>query len=202
MISLRTTAYLPIALALLACNQPQQTSQQQNHSPEIAALNETVRVLQERLNQVEMEGYSLKYRQEMYDNAEFDPARAKTYSKVETTSGFFLVSLEEVTPYLDGVRVKLHIGNAQLATYNGFQIVAEYGRRFPGFDPKRPREERLKLLTDYEATKREKSQTLTQVLRPGTWNTVYLVLPDIKPEIFGRLKLSIVTNQLSLSAGR
>lgn len=67
------------------------------------------------------------------------------------------------------------------------------------YDPKHPPEEIKRLKTEYEASKRKKSETFTQALRPGTWNIVYVNLPDIKPENFGQLTLSLTTNQVSLS---
>lgn len=193
----RAMGSAPIVFALLACNQPQQAQ-----IAEIAELKETVKRLEENITTLQVESFSFKMRQEQYDNANFDPAEGKGYGKVETTSGYFLVSLQEVTPHLDGVKVKLHVGNSQFATYNGFTIVAEYGRRFPKYDKKIPLEERQKLLAAYEVAKRNKSETFTQVLRPGTWNVVYLTLADIKPENFGSLTLSIATSQVSLSSGR
>jgi len=47
-------------------------------------------------------------------------ATEKGYSRIDTTSGFFLVSVKDVKPYLDGYGVILLIGNPTTARYDGF----------------------------------------------------------------------------------
>jgi hypothetical protein len=198
MIFLRAIAFAPLVFVLVACDQ----SQQSNNAVEIAGLKETVKQLQESVSTLETNAYLLKFQQHQYDSTSFDPAAGKGFGRVETTGGVFLVSLQEVNPHLDGVMVKLNVGNIQLATYNGFTIVAEYGRRFPAFNQKTASEENKKQWDAYNAASRKKTQAFTEVLRPGTWNVVYLTLPDIKPENFGNLTLSIQTNQVALGGGR
>src|SRR5689334_16541012 len=54
--------------------------------------------------------------------AEFDPTEPGPYQYIYSESGMFIVSLEDVVPYLDGQRVTLDIGNPMYAKYTGFKL--------------------------------------------------------------------------------
>jgi len=45
---------------------------------------------------------------------------------------------------------------------------------------------------------RQKELSLTEVLRPGSWNRLSFILAPAKPEEFGYLELSMETNNISL----
>ena len=63
-----------------------------------------------------------------YTIAELSPASPKKFIRIDSLSGFsLLVSLEDVTPYLDGYRVKLEIGNPTTAVYVGYKMTVEWG---------------------------------------------------------------------------
>ena len=133
--------------------------------------------------------------------ATFDPSEPRGgFDKVESSSGFFLVSLQNVQPYLDGQRVTLHIGNPLSVTYSGFKIKATWSTRMPKFNAAdKSFAEKQKA---WAVAKQQKEIALTQDLRPGAWNTVSFVVAPAKAEEFGYLEIGIETNQVKLFGGR
>ena len=190
---------LVVALLLLsACDQNQLNSQ----SPNIDALKKEISELRKIINSVKSESdmnyILLKMRQEKFDDTIFDPSEGSGYGKLETVSGNFLVALREVTPYLDGVKVKLDFGNIQSATYNGFELKVEYSSRYPIYNDKDTVEEYNNKIATFKENLKTKSEKFTTVLRPGSWNITHMNLPGIKPDQFGHLKISMKTDQVSL----
>ena len=52
----------------------------------------------------------------------------RSYQRLDTDNGLFLISVQEATPYLNGYKVRLHIGNPSYATYSGFTAKAKWGK--------------------------------------------------------------------------
>lgn len=51
----------------------------------------------------------------------------KSYLPIKTRVGILFVALDNITPYLDGYRLTIRIGNPSSATLNGFQLSAQWG---------------------------------------------------------------------------
>jgi hypothetical protein len=153
--------------------------------------------LEKKVTELEWDLLSTKLEAEKYNSANFDPAEGKGYQRLDTTSGTLLVSLSDVRPYLDGVKVKLELGNIQSASYSGFVISSEYSRRYPKFIKDQP-EQNKKNREEYESSKRKKEEKFTQLLKAGAWNTVEITLPDIKPNEFGKLELKVKMSTVRL----
>jgi hypothetical protein len=100
------------------------------------------------------------------------------------------VSIQNVTPYVDGFRVTCNFGNPSSATFNGFKLKAKWGPRLP--------KDKNMTIAQWEAANREKELSLTNILQAGSWNPVSFVLSPAKPEEFGRLALSMDTDNVSL----
>lgn len=182
-----------ILLTLLcACDNSDKTYQTE--------LKEKNEELDKKLSDLETEVYLLKMNQDKFNTASFDPADGKGYQRIDATSGTFLVTLQEVVPHLDGVKVILNIGNIQYASYNGFKLKIDYGRRYPKYDAKDSNEESTNKRDLYRKSKREKEESFTKVLRPANWNTVTVFLPDIKPTDFGYMRLSLTVNSVLMSS--
>ena len=134
--------------------------------------------------------WSTKNQTQKYSSATFDPTGGKAYQRVDTSSGTLLVALIDVKPHLDGVKVKIQLGNIQSAYYNGFSISSDYSKRYPKIIKDQP-EKNKKNREEYESSKRTKEEDFTQVLKPGSWNTIEISLPDINPTDFGSLEVKI-----------
>lgn len=126
-----------------------------------------------------------------YETATFDPGNPGGYQRIDTTSGVFLVSVKNVTPYVDGFRVTCNVGNPSSATFSGFKVKAKWG-------PRRDFKSKGFNFAQWQALLREKELSLTESLRPGAWNPVTFVLSPAKADEFGYLELSLTTDLISL----
>jgi len=163
------------------------------------AITTKIEALEKKTEELDTDVFLVKMNQDKFSSTSFDPADGKGYQRVDTTSGTFLISLQDVTPHLDGVKVILHIGNIQYASYSGFKLKINYGKRYPKYDEKETSEERRNKRELYSKSKREKEESFTKVLRPATWNSVTVFLPDIKPTEFGYMNVSMITNTVVMN---
>jgi len=130
------------------------------------------------------------------DNSEalFDASESSGFSRVDSTSGFFLVSLKNVEPYLDGYKLTLNVGNPLSATYESLKFNVIWGKKLNSADS----------LTDanayskWEKTLRNKEVTIADKLQPGAWNKVTLVLSPAKSDELGHIKIRLNAGQVSL----
>ena len=122
------------------------------------------------------------------------PSDTKGFLKIETSSGFFFISLKNTEPYLDGVKVYLEIGNPINATYNGFIFKVKYG---PHLDYTQ-----ISNNTDYYSkwnkSLKEKEISFSDKLMLGRWNRINFILTQIKPEEFGYLEIVMESVNVSL----
>ena len=115
---------------------------------------------------------------------------SKAFQMLDSTSGFFLVSVVDVTQYLNGYKLTLNIGNPTAATYQGFTLKIKWGRKW--------KEGEWDSYEDWKKSLKEKSEFHTTVLKPGYWNQVEFIVTPSSPEELGYLELSIVTHTISL----
>lgn len=134
---------------------------------------------------------------EQYDSATFDPTGQKSYQRINSNTGIFLVILDNVSPYLDGQKVTLSIGNPSSAKYTGFKLKLTWGMRFPEFDGKDAEEWNKQYRLAIESTK-EKEISLPDTLQPGSWNKVSFNLAPAQSKEFGRLTIEMITDNVSL----
>lgn len=119
-----------------------------------------------------------------YSEVVLDPAQ-RGFGRVDANVGTFAVSLSDVQPFADGVRVRLELGNLSSATFGGTTTLnLKYGRRKP---------ERWQDWAAWNASLREKKEAVTERLLPDHWNPVHVVLPGIEAKDFGYLEVGIST---------
>src|SRR5258708_284503 len=180
-------------LAVSGCNQApappvQPTHPVMNHNGErIGVLEEKVRALEKSVYDERIERLRTQYR---YQHAEFDPTDSK-FQRVDSDVSTFAVSVEDVAPFGDGVRVKLYLGNLSSATISGVTLSIEYGSR-------KPKDGDDDATNKWYADMKTKDADITNQLLPGSWNPVSIVLPGIEPKNFGYMVLSIDHKTLSL----
>jgi len=148
--------------------------------------------LQFKLSQLEFKVSQLENSEK---SAIFDPTRLSIFQRIQTQNGTFLLSIESVEPYLDGVRVSMDIGNPSAANYDGFSLKAKWGGREPefGLTP-----EALKAWNSWHQSLRSGEFSFTNTLSTATWNRVSFILSPAPPTQFGYLELSMFTKTVSL----
>lgn len=144
--------------------------------------------LYKRLLGAELKIWVLEATKNLYASATFDPAEATAYQRVDTIVGPLTISVDDVKPHADGVRVRLNVGNVTTAKFNGGLFKIKWGSRF----------EKGTNYREWLGTMREAEHKFTNDLSPGTWNKVTLTLPGVPPEKFGYLELSVETDQITL----
>ena len=107
------------------------------------------------LNRIENRVSSLEFIKHQYASITLDPGRPTAYRRLDSDTGSFLVSLDSVSPYLDGQKVTLSIGNPSSATYSGFTLKVRWGMRYPKYDANKAGE----FLEQFELAKKSTQET-------------------------------------------
>jgi hypothetical protein len=165
---------------------------------DVDALKKEVQELKVRvgaIQELQTKVFQLELARDEFRTTWFDPTGAKGYQRVDANIGYFLVTLENVEPYLDGQRVTLLIGNPNSATFSGFEVKASWRIRAPTEGSKNT-------WAEWVNSQQEKVIKLTDTLRAGTWNKVTFIIAPAKAEQFGSLGIAITTNQIVLAGGR
>lgn len=166
--------------------------------PTTATIEKRIKELEDKVTELTYrsfrQGISLNAMENRYASGWFDPTN-DAFQRIDAPSGFgsFAVSVTDVRPFSDGVKVTLALGNMSTATYQGVTVTLKYGSRLPGDGAKAEDLER------WQASLRTKTQTLNTDVRPGSWNRTEIALPGISPSDLGHLEVSLTTNTISLS---
>jgi len=120
----------------------------------------------------------------------------KSYGKVDTSNGFFLVSCQNTEPYLDGQKLTLNIGNPLNAGFSGFKVNVRWGPRYSG------KKEDVEAYVNWQRSLKYKEFTFPDILEAGRWNKVEIVLADTSPASVSYLEVGLVTDSLSLLVPR
>jgi len=139
-------------------------------------------------------------RESRYDSVSLDPTE-KGYGRIDTSSGFFLIAVHSVEPYLDGYKLHLRIGNPTAARYNGFKLTVSWQKPYP---------EQRQGESDDELSKRQeqwlqeqphqKEFSFTETLQPSSWNSVSLIVSPATAEEIKELTItSMETDQVVLA---
>lgn len=159
---------------------------------QIVDLTASIAKLEERLKKAETANLRLSFRVSALEDrnrtVSLDPATPRQYQRLDNDEAFFVVSLEDATPYLDGYKVIIRIGNLMSARYSGFSLQGTWG---PRYDWDKYTDESYK---KWEAQKQSKEFSFTNALLPGTWNRVELTLPSTAATQLGFLEISIKTD--------
>jgi hypothetical protein len=145
-------------------------------------------------NEVEANIYELGVLRAAFYNDDssivLDVGSLNTYQKLNIPTGFFLISIIDTKPYLDGYKVYLNIGNPFFITYGDIKCKVKWGIKNENF-------KREKYIEWWQSL-RKKEISFTQEIKPGSWNKVELILVPAKPEELGYIKLDIETDYISL----
>lgn len=178
-IVIRILGIVMLVLICAGCDLRQSSSQ----SAQLIAMTEELRVVKDELA-------NLKERQDQddvnsllkdFDKFAYLQPGDSGYSTVRYDLGVFTVQLADIEPYANGSKVSLKIGNPLFSAVEGLKAKVEWGRTKEGGSP------------DNESAK-AKDITFSEVLRPGAWTTVPLVLEGVPPTELGFVRVRDVTH--------
>jgi hypothetical protein len=157
---------------------------------DIQALENNIAYLRKQIVNLEWKVTLLEISQSSYNTISINPAE-KGFQRIDTSSGFFLISCVDAKPFLGGYKFILHIGNPSSATYNGFTLNAKWGKKFDF-------KQTSLNYDDWKKSLQEKVISYVEDLAPGSWNKIELILSPTKPEELEHIELTMQTNKLSL----
>jgi hypothetical protein len=162
-----------------------------NGQSQLDQLDAKITALEKRIanleTSIEIYKYLLDEKQEKNDTAVLDPS-SRDFLRLDSNIGSFLVSLDDASPYLDGYRVKLSIGNPSNAKFQNAKLKVRWGRS-------------LKSTGNYskwQASLHEKEVDLTNDLEAGYWNQMTVDLIPCNPDELGYLEVSLQTPSIIL----
>jgi hypothetical protein len=114
------------------------------------------------------------------------------YSIARTQFGPFPVLIEGVSPYLDGYKAKIKIGNMTSARFQGAKINVKWQLPLEKDTPYKV----------WQESKKEKEFSVTKVFPPGTYTLVEVALTPATPAEIRNLSIHLDFNQMSLLMGQ
>lgn len=109
------------------------------------------------------------------------------YDVARTKFGPFTVSTRGATPYLDGFKVKLRIGNLTNANFNGAKLKVAWG---PPFNAQN--------VEEWSNAQKTKEIDMTTQFRSGAFTDVEIALTPAKADEIKSFTVGIELNQLAL----
>lgn len=109
------------------------------------------------------------------------------YCVLATDVGNMTVSCKEIAPYLDGSKLKIHLGNISSATLTRVGLNFEYGESPEG-----------KKFDEWIGGVKKNKTTLMEDVLPGYWHEAEVVLRGVPPEKLGYLNVAIDVPGISL----
>src|SRR5262249_54963737 len=129
-------------------------------------LKQRIDELEEKVKRAESDIVYLQINQNPYNAILLKVTDTPAYQRLETNMGTILVANQDVTPYLDGYRVRIKVGNPQFITFDGFKINVEWGEPYKA----------EKKNFDWASKLQSKEFNFTRDLAPGAWTDVTLNL--------------------------
>jgi uncharacterized lipoprotein YehR (DUF1307 family) len=120
-------------------------------------------------------------------------ATSKGFQRLDTDLGPFLISVDGVTPYLNGHKLNLRIGNPSMCNFAGFTLKAKWGGAF--------NQNGEVTYADWEKSLKSKEENFTERLEPGAWNKIEIVLAPAKPEQLEYIEIQMEVNHVLLTSG-
>jgi hypothetical protein len=176
-----------------AQNVPQPSVAQQQR--EIADLRGQISSLQKKVEELESRVSVvfdlLKYKQDRQDSVTLDLSE-RSYQRIDTDNGFFLISAEQAVPYLNGYKIVLKIGNPLSVSYSGFTAKIKWAKKYDY------NQYAAESYDAWQKSVQEKEVSFTDDLERGTWNKIELIVTPATAEQLGYVNLSLSTNTVRM----
>lgn len=178
-----------IALMILGCTDSKTTELEQKMSDMGTKLNE----MQSAVDYQRTRMARFQVEKDRYIKVYLDTS-SKGFQRLDTNCGTFWVMLDNVEPYSNGYKFVLSIGNPYYAIFSGMKTRARWGAAFDA----KASEKDVSAYESWEKTLKEKEETMTNALRPGTWNKVTVILAPAKQEDLAYVEFSMTVEQVKL----
>lgn len=130
------------------------------------------------------------------ETAVFSP-KDKKFRVVDTLVGELQISLEDIIPYADGVKIIFSVGNPFYADLMNVKAKLTYGQSIEYYDSQHSEEDKSKS-GHYDKLVRKTEQIDITRLKKGSWNKIEFILSPAKMEEAGFLKVELDANNISL----
>lgn len=117
------------------------------------------------------------------------------FQRLDSSTGTFLVLVQDAIPYLDGYKIILKIGNTSSAKFSGFKLKVKWNRKYD-FE-----KYTADSYSQWNKEMHDRELSFVEDLKPGAWNKVTLVLPSTTNNQLGYFLISIETDSISLIDG-
>ncbi|MEI7464286.1 MAG: hypothetical protein WCJ87_02995 [Burkholderiales bacterium] len=178
------TFVVPLVLSLAACGRPTEQA-----TPAVAASGPTSETeLRGDIQKLTWAVALLKTRVSALESGDATiSTEDQGYDVARTKFGPFTVSVRGVTPYLDGHKVKIRIGNLTNASFDDPKLKLSWG---PAFDAEKP--------DDWEKNQKKREVSLTESLLSGSFTDVEVILTPSKPEDIKSISVGFELDKLKL----
>jgi hypothetical protein len=119
--------------------------------------------------------------QQRYDKVYVSPKELGGVQRIDTSMGSFLIGLKDVSPYLDGYKLSISIGNPSSITYTRSEITVRW-------------------VTD--TLIQTSKTTIIEDLNPGYWNRAEVIISPAKADDISKLEITMETNTVELHRPR
>jgi len=172
---------------------PTVPAQNRNGQDSTNELSERLGALEKRVAKLEdtvtFYKFEIDQKQDKQDMVLLDPS-SRGFLRLDSDNSTFLISLEDASPYLNGYRIKLDIGNPSDATFSNAKLKVRWSHALKSIDS----------YDSWQKSIHEKEVTLTDDLAPGKWNSVTVDLIPCASDELGYLEVSLQTPTITLHA--
>lgn len=162
---------LVLSLTLFGCGKQNPTT------PSAPATPATKESLEEKVTRLQRELSILRFQVGgLTDGTAYVGTEDKGYSVAQTKYGTFTVVCRNLSPYLDGYKAQLAIGNLTTARFNGAKIAFQWG----------------------EDLSKNKEVSVTNSFLPGRYTNLDVVLTPAKPEDVKTFSVALEFDQMAL----
>jgi outer membrane murein-binding lipoprotein Lpp len=167
-----------LIMCLLGCDSDTRVNDLQK---QIKELDTKVKTLESDLDNIKNENSAERFDRDIEGIAYLTPG-STGYSVIKIDLGYVTVSLEDIKPYANGSRVALRFGNPTNAILTDMSATLEWG----AVDSKG---------APLNAEAKSKEIPFVKSFRPGSWNTIDVVLEGIPPTNLGFVRVKDVKNK-------
>lgn len=155
---------------------------------QIRASAEEIEALKETVSQLRMDSFFLASRVEALESGKATVStEGEGYDVARTRLGPLTVSASGVSPYLDGFKVKLTVGNLTNADFIGAKVTVGWGPPYDGEDSE-----------EWQKKQKKKEMAVTAQFSSGSFTDIEAILTPAQPEDIKSITVGFELSQIAL----